>query len=145
MYWVDPTPIESNRNSTVREAMVKLILQANFSQSQSSPSSLTVYSGNGGSSGGMGTGLGGGSPLGLGREGEWEPDVDRMKMDAEVDGDGGDGDEAASSSQDSIVKQSRRQQEKSDPSTCMFWCAVALGGLTAGRPVKTVRYCNLVG
>lgn len=26
-----------------------------------------------------------------------------------------------------------------DPSTCVFWCAVALGSLMKGRPIKSVR------
>ena len=26
-----------------------------------------------------------------------------------------------------------------DPSTCVFWCAVALGALVKGRPIESVR------
>lgn len=26
-----------------------------------------------------------------------------------------------------------------DPSTCIFWCAVAIGGLVQGRPIDMVR------
>lgn len=35
-------------------------------------------------------------------------------------------------------QQHQQQAKKSDPSTCMFWCAVALGGLTQGQPVVNV-------
>ncbi|CAM9429896.1 unnamed protein product, partial [Scytosiphon promiscuus] len=31
-----------------------------------------------------------------------------------------------------------QQHEQSDPSICIFWCAVALGGLTQGRPVRSM-------
>lgn len=34
--------------------------------------------------------------------------------------------------------QQRQQAKKSDPSTCMFWCAVALGGLSQGQPIQNV-------
>lgn len=34
--------------------------------------------------------------------------------------------------------QRRQQAKKSDPSTCMFWCAVALGGLSQGQPIQNV-------
>ncbi|CAB1109007.1 unnamed protein product [Ectocarpus sp. CCAP 1310/34] len=38
------------------------------------------------------------------------------------------------------MKQWEQQQQlsPSDPSTSMFWCAVALGALTQGRPVRSV-------
>lgn len=31
-----------------------------------------------------------------------------------------------------------------DPSTCIFWCAVAVGALVKGSPVELVRTCRLV-
>lgn len=35
--------------------------------------------------------------------------------------------------------------QHNDPATCMFWCAVALGGLTQGRPIDSVSYCCWMG
>lgn len=36
-----------------------------------------------------------------------------------------------------------QQVKKSNPSTCMFWCAVALGGLTQGQPIENVSDTTL--
>lgn len=30
-----------------------------------------------------------------------------------------------------------------DPSACIFWCAVALGGLVKGQPIETVSFHTL--
>lgn len=30
-------------------------------------------------------------------------------------------------------------QRSADPSTCVFWCAVAIGSLVKGRPIESVR------
>ncbi|CAN0364964.1 unnamed protein product [Ectocarpus sp. 6 AP-2014] len=42
------------------------------------------------------------------------------------------------------IKASERNQLPMDPSTCTFWCAIALGALAKGSPIDTVStYCEL--
>lgn len=39
---------------------------------------------------------------------------------------------------DNVALSKSSSLSPADPSLCMFWCAVALGGLAAGRPVRRV-------
>ncbi|CAN0200762.1 unnamed protein product [Ectocarpus sp. 8 AP-2014] len=42
------------------------------------------------------------------------------------------------------IKASERNQLPMDPSTCTFWCAIALGALAKGSPIESVsKYCEL--
>ncbi|CAN0340640.1 unnamed protein product [Ectocarpus sp. 4 AP-2014] len=72
-----------------------------------------------------------------------------MAMDEERAYGGGEGDMSIVStarSPASSMKQWEQQQQllPSDPSTSMFWCAVALGALTQGRPVRSVGCHEMV-
>eukprot|EP00903_Cladosiphon_okamuranus_P014230 g13219.t1 len=118
--------------STVRDAMVKLLFAGASSPPLTSTSTSTwaPYPYNSSHRGGGG---GGGGDGGWSLGGETGSIV---KMEAGFDNTSGSIIAATATSPMLVTRHHQHHPaNKSDPLACMFWCAVAIGGLTQGQPI----------